>query len=140
MKKIYKEAGYTFNINSSQQIAKLFFDDLGLPANKKRSTAIDVLNYLKDKHPVVSLILEYRKYQKIISTYIDGLLPHIKSDGKIHTSFNQLQTTTGRLSSTNPNLQNISVRNEEGSGSTQKPLLALILFFVLIIPKLNCAS
>lgn len=112
--KIYQAAGYTFNINSSQQIAKLLFDDLGLPANKKRSTAIDVLNYLNDKHPVVALILEYRKYQKIISTYIDGLLPHIKSDGKIHTSFNQLQTTTGRLSSTNPNLQNISVRNEEG--------------------------
>ncbi len=112
--KIFKIAGYTFNINSSQQIAKLLFDDLGLPANKKRSTAIDVLTYLNDKHPVISLILEYRKYQKIISTYIDGLLPHIKDDGKIHTSFNQLQTTTGRLSSTNPNLQNISVRNEEG--------------------------
>ncbi len=111
---IFTLAGHEFNINSPQQVGNILFDELGLPTNKKRSTAVDVLNYLKDKHPIIPLILEYRKYQKIISNYIDGLLPHIYADGKVHTSFNQALTTTGRLSSNNPNLQNISVRAEEG--------------------------
>ncbi|HOH94776.1 MAG TPA: DNA polymerase, partial [Bacilli bacterium] len=83
-------------------------------ANRKRSTSADVLNDLKDKHPIIPAILEYRKYQKIISTYIDGFIPHIHRDGKVHTTFNQALTTTGRLSSNNPNLQNISIRHEEG--------------------------
>ena len=112
--KIYHLAGHEFNINSPQQVGVVLFDELGLKANKKRSTAVDVLTALKDDHPLVSLLLEYRKYQKIISTYIDGLIPFICPDGKIHSSFNQALTTTGRLSSTNPNLQNISIRNEEG--------------------------
>ena len=72
-----------------------------------------MLNDLKDKHPIIPAILEYRKYQKIISTYIDGFIPHIHRDGKVHTTFNQALTTTGRLSSNNPNLQNISIRHEE---------------------------
>lgn len=112
--KIYDLAGHTFNINSPQQVAIVLFDELGLKANKKRSTAVDVLNNLIHDHPLVPLLLEYRKYQKIISTYVDGLLPHIHEDGKVHSAFNQALTTTGRLSSNNPNLQNISIRNEEG--------------------------
>ena len=111
---IYEAAGHEFNINSPQQVAVVLFDELGLKANRKRSTAVDILNVLKNTHAIIPLILEYRKYQKIISNYIDGLMPHIHEDGKIHTSFNQLLTTTGRLSSNNPNLQNISVRAEEG--------------------------
>ncbi len=102
------------NVNSPQQIAKLLYDDLALPGPKNRSTSVDVLQKLASKHPVVNDILEYRKYAKIISTYIDGLIPHILSDGKVHTSFRQALTTTGRLSSINPNLQNISVRDELG--------------------------
>lgn len=112
--KIYLQAGHEFNINSPQQVGVVLFDELGLKSNKKRSTAVDVLNNLVKDHPIIPLLLEYRKYQKIISTYIDGLLPHIYDDGKVHSSFNQSLTTTGRLSSNNPNLQNISVRNEEG--------------------------
>lgn len=113
-REIYLAAGHEFNINSPQQVAIVLFDELGLKANRKRSTAVDILNELKKDHIIIPLILEYRKYQKIISNYIDGLMPHIHEDGKIHTSFNQLLTTTGRLSSNNPNLQNISVRAEEG--------------------------
>lgn len=111
---IYHLAGHEFNINSPKQLAVVLFDELGLKSNRKRSTAVDVLIDLKDKHPIIPALLEYRKYQKIISTYIDGLIPHIHDDGKVHTTFNQALTTTGRLSSNNPNLQNISVRHEEG--------------------------
>lgn len=113
-RQIYELAGHEFNINSPQQVAVVLFDELGLKANRKRSTAVDILNNLKDDHEIIPLLLEYRKYQKIISTYIDGFLPHIYEDGKVHSSFNQALTTTGRLSSNNPNLQNISIRNEEG--------------------------
>ncbi|HZJ89590.1 MAG TPA: DNA polymerase I [Bacilli bacterium] len=102
------------NVNSPQQIAVLLYDELGLKGPRNRSTSVDVLEKLKDKHPVIEDILEYRKYAKIISTYIDGLIPHIHEDGKVHTIFNQALTTTGRLSSKNPNLQNISVRDEVG--------------------------
>lgn len=112
--KIYQLVGHEFNINSPQQVGVVLFDELGLKANKKRSTAVDVLVALKTEHPVIDLLLEYRKYQKIMSTYIEGLIPFICEDGKIHSSFNQALTTTGRLSSTNPNLQNISIKNEEG--------------------------
>ena len=85
-----------------------------LPSNKKGSTSADVLTHLIDDHPIVAKILEYRKYFKLITTYIEGLKPHIYEDGKIHATFNQAQTQTGRLSSSNPNLQNISVRDEDG--------------------------
>lgn len=111
---IYALAGYTFNIASPTQVAKLLYDDLGLPSNKKRSTSVDQLKYLAHKHPLVDKILEHRKYAKLISTYIDGLISYIYPDGKLHATFNQALTTTGRLSSTGPNLQNISIRDEEG--------------------------
>lgn len=112
--KIYSLAGYEFNISSPKQIADLLFHKLGLPSNKKESTSIDVLNFLRNKHPIVPLLIEYRKYSKIISTYTEGLLSYIHSDNKIHTLFNQALTQTGRLSSSEPNLQNISTKNEEG--------------------------
>lgn len=111
---IYEVAGVTFNINSPKQLASVLYDTLGLKAGKKRSTAADVLEKLKLSHPIIPLLLEQRKYQKIYSTYAVGLRKHIGKDGKIHTIFNQIQTQTGRLSSSFPNLQNISIRNEEG--------------------------
>ncbi len=104
----------TLNISSPKQIADLLFNKLNLPSNKKNSTSIEVLNSLASLHPIVPLIIEHRKYSKIISTYSNGLLDYILSDNKIHASFNQALTTTGRLSSSEPNLQNISVRSEEG--------------------------
>lgn len=113
-KRIYEFAGMEFNINSPKQLANVLYDELGLKAGKKRSTAADVLEKLIHVHPIIPLLLEHRKYQKIYSTYAVGLAKHIHSDGKIHTIFNQIQTQTGRLSSSEPNLQNISVRNEEG--------------------------
>lgn len=111
---IYEMAGMEFNINSPKQLATILYDELGLKAGKKRSTAADVLEKLVHVHPIIPLLLEQRKYQKIYSTYAIGLSKHIQSDGKIHTIFNQIQTQTGRLSSSEPNLQNISVRDEEG--------------------------
>ncbi len=113
-KEIYSLSGYTFNISSPKQVADLLFNKLGLPSNKKESTSIEVLNSLKDLHPVVPLLIEHRKYSKIISTYSQGLLNYLFPDNKIHTIFNQALTQTGRLSSSEPNLQNISTRNEEG--------------------------
>lgn len=113
-KQIYDMAGMEFNINSPKQLASILYDELGLKAGKKRSTAADVLEKLVHVHPIIPLLLQQRKYQKIYSTYAVGLTKHILSDGKIHTIFNQIQTQTGRLSSSEPNLQNISVRDEEG--------------------------
>lgn len=113
-KQIYDLAGMEFNINSPKQLAGVLYDELGLKAGKKRSTAADVLEKLIHVHPIIPLLLEHRKYQKIYSTYAVGLSRHVLSDGKIHTIFNQIQTQTGRLSSSEPNLQNISVRDEEG--------------------------
>ncbi|MEG2543802.1 MAG: DNA polymerase I [Longicatena sp.] len=113
-KQIYEYAGSEFNINSPKQLAIILYDELGLKAGKKRSTAADVLEKLVHVHPIIPLLLEQRKYQKIYSTYAIGLSKHVKGDGKIHTIFNQIQTQTGRLSSSEPNLQNISVRDEEG--------------------------
>ena len=113
-RQIYEMAGMEFNINSPKQLAVILYDELGLKAGKKRSTAADVLEKLIHVHPIIPLLLEHRKYQKIYSTYAVGLSKHIQSDGKIHTIFNQIQTQTGRLSSSEPNLQNISVRDEEG--------------------------
>lgn len=112
--KIYEIAGMEFNINSPKQLAGILYDELGLKAGKKRSTAADVLEKLASQHPIIPLLLEHRKYQKIYSTYAVGLSRHVLKDGKIHTIFNQIQTQTGRLSSSEPNLQNISVRDEEG--------------------------
>ena len=112
-KEIYTLANEEFNIKSPNQIAHILFDVLGLPANKKRSTASDVLESLKNKHPIIELILSYRKYQKLLSNYLVGLQNYVYEDGKLHTIFNQALTQTGRLSSRDPNLQNISVRDEE---------------------------
>ncbi|MBR5990680.1 MAG: DNA polymerase I, partial [Bacilli bacterium] len=109
-----KLAGEPFNPNSSKQVAFILYEKLGLPDRKKGSTDVDALNDLLGIHPIIEKLLEYRKYAKLMSTYINGLAPHVKSDGKIHTYFNQAQTTTGRLSSSSPNLQNISARDEEG--------------------------
>lgn len=113
-RQIYAIAGYEFNINSPKQLAVVLYDDLGLKAGKKRSTAIDVLEKFIHVHPIIPLLMEHRKYAKIYSTYAVGLSKHIQRDGKIHTIFNQTLTQTGRLSSSEPNLQNISVRDEEG--------------------------
>ena len=110
---IYQLANEKFNIKSPNQIAHILFDVLGLPANRKRSTASNELEFLKDKHPIVEKILAYRKYQKLLSNYLVGLQNYIYDDGKLHTIFNQALTQTGRLSSRDPNLQNISIRDEE---------------------------
>jgi len=110
---IYKCAGRTFNVNSAKQLAEVLYDSLGLPHSKKRSTSAEVLEEIAASHEIVPLILRYRKLSKLLSTYIDGLRPHIDSDGKVHTSFKQTLTTTGRLSSVEPNLQNIPIRSEE---------------------------
>lgn len=112
--KIYEYAGHTFNIGSPKQLGQVLFDELNLKSGgRKRSTAADVLEKMKGTHPIVEEILEYRKYSKIVSTYIDGLSKYIQN-GKIYTTFNQTVTTTGRLSSSEPNLQNISVKSQEG--------------------------
>ena len=113
-KEIYELAGEKFNIASPKQIGEILFTKLGLPANRKSSTSVDNLKDISDLHPIVPKILEYRKYFKLVSTYIEGLKPHIYKDNKIHASFNQALTQTGRLSSSNPNLQNISIRDEDG--------------------------
>lgn len=113
-KQIYELANKEFNINSPKQLASVLFDDLGLKSGKKRSTAADVLEKLIDAHPMIPLLLQHRKYSKIYSTYAIGLSKHILSDQRIHTILNQNLTQTGRLSSSEPNLQNISVKDEEG--------------------------
>ncbi len=110
---IYFMAGREFNINSPKQLGEVLFDDLGLPSGKKRSTNVEVLEELRAISPIVDLILDYRKYSKLLSTYAEGLQKYIGEDGKIHTCYNQCLAQTGRLSSSDPNLQNISVRNEE---------------------------
>ena len=111
---IYSLAGTTFNLASPKQIGEILFDKLGLSANKKQSTSVEFLKEIQDEHPIVGKILEYRKYFKLITTYVEGIKNHVYPDGKIHAKFNQALTTTGRLSSSDPNLQNISVRDEEG--------------------------
>lgn len=111
---IYQEAGHEFNINSPKQLATVLYDELGLKAGKKRSTSADVLEKLIHVHPIIALLLEHRKYAKLYSTYAVGLSKHVHDDGRIHTIFHQTQTQTGRLSSSDPNLQNISVREESG--------------------------
>ena len=111
---IYALAGERFNLASPKQMSDVLYGKLGLSANRKMSTAAESLNAIKDEHPIIGKILEYRKYFKLLTTYVEGLKGHIYEDGKIHAKFNQALTTTGRLSSSEPNLQNISVRDEEG--------------------------
>ena len=114
-KKIYSFSKENFNINSTQQMANLLFDELNLPQIKKRSTAEEVLNQLSLQHELPQLVLAYRKYNKLKNTYIDSLPELInKNTGRIHSTFNQTIAATGRLSSTNPNFQNIPIRSEEG--------------------------
>ena len=115
---IYEAAGEKFNINSPKQLGVILFEKIGLTPIKKTktgySTAADVLEKLESEHEIIGLILTYRQLGKLNSTYIEGLSKEIHEDGKIHTRFQQALTTTGRLSSINPNLQNIPVRLEEG--------------------------
>ncbi len=116
---IYQLAGESFNINSPKQLGEVLFEHLGLPSKKKTktgySTSAEVLESLRGKHDIIDSILEYRKVTKLKSTYVDGLLKVVGKDGRIHSHFNQTDTRTGRLSSTEPNLQNIPVRTELGS-------------------------
>lgn len=119
--KIFNLAGESFNLNSPKQVGQILFEKLELKTPKKRgkaknSTSAEVLNNLAEEHEIARLILEYRKYSKLKSTYTDALPALIdKKDNRIHTTFNQTITTTGRLSSSNPNLQNIPIRTEEGN-------------------------
>ena len=112
---IYFQAGCEFNLNSPKQLSEVLFDKLKLPDKKKRSTAAEVLNALMPFHPIIEDILDYRELSKLKNTYTDGLQNYIAEDGRIHTSFQQTVTATGRLSSTDPNLQNIPIRKELGS-------------------------
>ncbi len=115
---IYELVGYEFNLNSPKQLGVALFEKLGLPAGKKTksgySTNADVLEGLKDKHPAVSKLLEYRTLSKLKSTYCDGLLKAVGEDGRIRSTLNQTETRTGRISSAEPNLQNIPVRTDVG--------------------------
>ncbi len=117
--KIYELAGEEFNISSPKQLGEILFEKLGLPGAKKTKTGSyqtgeEVLEKLVDKHPIINNIVEYRKYTKLINTYIDGLEKYIMPDGKIHTIYKQTLTRTGRLSSVDPNLQNIPTRDDLG--------------------------
>ncbi len=131
-KRIYFLGGGEFNINSPKQLGEVLFERLGLPAKKKTktgySTNADVLEELKSYHPIIEEILTYRSLSKLKSTYVDGLLDKISPDGRIHTIFKQTETRTGRISSAEPNLQNIPIRTERGS--------ILRKFF---IPKEGCS-
>lgn len=115
---IYSYVGYEFKINSPKQLGTALFENLGLPSGKKTktgySTSADVLDGIKYMHPIVEDVLNYRTLSKLKSTYCDGMLKVIESDGRIHSKFNQVETRTGRISSTDPNLQNIPVRTEIG--------------------------
>ncbi|MBR3349287.1 MAG: DNA polymerase I [Solobacterium sp.] len=111
---IYRLCDMEFNLNSPKQLGEVLFDKLGLPSGKKKSTSADKLEKLLGIHPVIEHILNYRKLSKIYSTYAEGLKKYIQPDGRIHTVYNQCATQTGRLSSSEPNLQNISVRDELG--------------------------
>ena len=118
--RIYEMAGENFNINSPRQVGELLFDKLKLDAKAKKSktgqysTSEEVLVALKENHPIVGAILDYRELKKLITTYISALPEYIAADGKIHTTYNQTVTATGRLSSSNPNLQNLPIRSERG--------------------------
>lgn len=115
---IYELTGEEFNINSTKQLGEILFEKLKLTVKKKTktgySTDVDVLEKIKYEHPVIEKILEYRQLQKLNSTYVEGLIPYIDETGRIHSKFHQTVTTTGRISSTDPNLQNIPTRMESG--------------------------
>ena len=115
---IYFRAGKQFNISSPKQLGVILFEELGLPSGKKTktgySTGAEVLEELRDKDPIIDMILTYRQYTKLRSTYVEGLLKAVGADGRIHSVFKQTETRTGRISSTEPNLQNIPVRTELG--------------------------
>ena len=115
---IYKAAGREFNIKSPKQLGEVLFDEMGLTAGKKNksgyATGAEVLEKIKDENPIVPDLLEYRKLTKLMSTYIEGLEAFIADDGKIHANFNQTVTATGRISSSNPNMQNIPIKEELG--------------------------
>ena len=117
-KEIHELTGEEFNINSTKQLGEILFEKLGLTAKKKTktgySTDVDVLEKIKYEHPVIEKILEYRQLQKLNSTYVEGLIPYIGETSRIHSKFHQTVTTTGRISSTDPNLQNIPTRMELG--------------------------
>ena len=117
-KTIYELAGGPFNINSTRQLGELLFEKLGLPAARKTktgySTDAEVLEQLADAHPIIPAILEYRQLSKLKSTYIDGLLPLVRGSGRVHTTLHQTIASTGRISSSEPNLQNIPVRTDMG--------------------------
>ncbi len=117
-REVYGSVGYEFNLNSPQQLGVALFEKLGLPCKKKTkrgySTSAEVLEELKNQHPAVELLLEYRSLSKLKSTYCDGLLSTVEADGRIRSTFNQTETRTGRISSLEPNLQNIPVRTERG--------------------------
>ncbi len=117
---IYEEVGYQFNLNSPKQLGQALFEDLNIPTKKKTksgySTSADLLEKLAPDYPVVAKILDYRTWAKLKSTYCDGLIKAIAADGRIHSTLNQTETRTGRISSTEPNLQNIPVRSELGRG------------------------
>ena len=116
---IYEEVGYEFNVNSPKQLGKALFEDLGLPTRRKTksgySTDAETLESLRQYTPVIDHILQYRVYQKLNSTYVEGLLKVIGADGRVHSTFIQTETRTGRISSAEPNLQNIPVRTKLGS-------------------------
>lgn len=119
-KDIYELAGKEFNISSPKQLGGVLFEDLSLPYKKKKtksggySTNAEILESIKDTHPIVSMILEYRTLTKLNSTYVDGLLKLIQNDGRVRSIFKQTETRTGRISSTEPNMQNIPVRKKIG--------------------------
>lgn len=116
--KVYEFAGETFNLNSPKQLGAILFEKMELPVIKKTktgySTDVEVLEKLSEKHEIADYILKYRSLNKLISTYLDGILEYIMNDGRVRTSFKQMITATGRLSSVDPNLQNIPIRSEEG--------------------------
>ncbi len=118
-RRIHQEAGEPFNVNSTNQLREILYQRLHLPVLKKTSTGApstdaSVLEKLAESHPIVSHLLQYRELEKLRSTYVDGYLPLITGEGRLHTSFNQMAATTGRLSSDTPNLQNIPVRSDTG--------------------------
>ncbi len=144
IRNIHDAAGEDFNINSPKQLGVVLFETLQLPVIKKTktgySTAVDVLEQLQGEHPIIDYILEYRQLSKLQSTYVEGLQKVISDDQRIHTRFNQTLAQTGRLSSVDPNLQNIPVRLEEGRKIRKalNQLQKIALYYQQIILKLNC--
>jgi DNA polymerase-1 len=124
---IFKSVGHEFNLNSPKQLSEVLFDELGLPVIRKtktgRSTDEETLNELSAAHPMIPLFLEYRQLFKLVSTYVDALPKSVGEDGRVHSTFNVEGAATGRLSSANPNLQNIPVRGQMG-GEIRKAFIA----------------